>query len=69
MSPTGVLIHAYNVARPLQTGSDKVNLNLKVGWNTLVMKITQNSLDWEFSARLLQTDGSHLDGLQFAAAH
>ena len=65
----GALVHAYNVARPLQIGSDKVNVNLKTGWNTLVMKITQNNLGWEFSVRLLQPDGSHLDGLQFAADH
>ena len=63
----GVLVHAYNVARPLQIGSDKVNVNLKTGWNTLVMKITQNNLGWEFCARVVQPDGSHLDGLQVAA--
>ena len=63
----GALVHANNIARPLQIGSDKVNVTLNAEWNVLVLKVTQNNLGWEFCARLLQPDGSHLEGLQFAA--
>jgi len=62
------LVHANNVARPLQPGSDKVRVALKPGWNRLLLKVTQNNQGWEFCARLRQLDGSHLDGLQFNAA-
>ena len=62
----GELVHAHNVARPLQPGSDKANVNLNAGWNDLLLKVTQNNLGWEFCLRVLKPDGSHLDGLQFA---
>jgi hypothetical protein len=65
---SGKLVHANNVARPLQIDSDKVNLNLRAGWNPLLLKITQNNLGWEFCARIVAPDGSHLEGLRFAAA-
>ncbi len=62
------LVHSNNIARPLQPGSDKVQVTLRQGWNRLLLKITQNNQGWEFCARLRQPDGSHLDGLQFDAA-
>jgi hypothetical protein len=64
----GELVHAHNIARPLQPGSDKVKAALKAGWNDLLLKVTQNNLGWEFCVRLVKPDGSHIDGLQFAAA-
>jgi len=64
----GKLVHAQNVARPLQIGSDKIDVSLNAGWNILLLKVTQNNLGWEFSARLVSSDGTHLEGLQFAAA-
>ena len=64
----GKLIHANNVARGLQPGSDKVNVTLKPGWNFLLLKVTQLNQGWEFCARLLKPAGSHLEGLQFDAA-
>jgi HEAT repeat protein len=64
----GELVHAHNIARPLQPASDKVRTALKAGWNDLLLKVTQNTLGWEFCVRLVKPDGSHLVGLQFAAA-
>lgn len=61
-------VYALNTARALQPGTDKVTLNLHSGWNMLLFKVTQNNLGWEFCARLLNPDGSHLDGLQVEAA-
>jgi len=65
----GAQIYANNIARPLTPNSDRANLVLKSGWNTLLLKVTQNNLGWEFSARLLAPDGSTLDGLKADAAH
>jgi len=60
----GKLVHANNVARPLTVGSDKVKVTLQQGWNTLSLKITQNNMAWEYCARLVQPDGTRLEGLQ-----
>lgn len=61
------MVHANNVARGISPGSDKVNVSLKAGWNSLLIKITQLNQGWEYCARVVKRDGSHLDGLQFAA--
>jgi HEAT repeat protein len=62
----GKQVHAHNIARPLQPGSDRAIVNLNPGWNDLVLKVTQNNLGWEFCVRVLKPDGSHVDDLQFA---
>jgi HEAT repeat protein len=56
-----------NTFRGIQPGSDKVDVTLKAGWNSLLLKVTQLNQGWAFCVRLLTPDGSHLDGLQFAA--
>jgi HEAT repeat protein len=60
----GTPIHANNVARPLAVGSDKVPVNLESGWNTLLLKITQNNLGWEYTARFTRPDGSRISGIK-----
>jgi HEAT repeat protein len=59
----GKLVHANNVARPIQPGSDKVKIALENGRNDLLLKITQNNQGWEFCVRLLAEDGGPLEGL------
>ena len=59
----GSLVHANNTARPLTPGSDRVDVTLRQGWNTLVLKVTQNNLGWEFCSRIVGPDGSPLEGL------
>lgn len=61
------LVHSNNIARPLQPGSDKVPVVLRAGWNSLLVKVTQNNLGWEFCIRFLKRDGSRLSGLQTSA--
>ena len=61
------VVHANNTFRGLQPGSDKVNVTLNAGWNPLLLKVTQLNQGWAFCARFRKPDGSHLDGLQFAA--
>jgi HEAT repeat protein len=57
-------IYALNTARALTPGSDKIDVTLHSGWNRLLLKITQNNLGWEFCARFVKPDGTHLAGLQ-----
>jgi len=61
-------IYALNTARALHPGSDRVNVTLHSGWNRLLLKVTQNNQGWEFCARFLKPDGSHLEGLQCRAS-
>jgi HEAT repeat protein len=61
------VVHANNTFRGLQPGSDKVSVTLNAGWNPLLLKVTQLNQGWAFCARFRKPDGSHLDGLQFAA--
>jgi len=64
----GQLVHANNAARALTPGSDRVNVTLGKGWNTVLLKITQNNQGWEYCLRLRKADGSHLDGVQIDAS-
>ena len=61
-------VFALNVARPLQPGSDKVQVKLHAGWNPLLLKITQNNQGWEFCMRIRNPDGSHVDGIRCDSA-
>lgn len=64
----GKLIHSHNTSRALTAGSDKAEVNLQKGWNTLLLKITQNNQGWAFCARLVKPDGSRLTGLRYDLA-
>jgi hypothetical protein len=61
------VVHTNNTFRGLQPGSDKLQVTLNAGWNPLLLKVTQLNQGWAFCLRLLRPDGSHMDGLQFAA--
>jgi hypothetical protein len=59
----GKLLHANNAVRGLTPGSDKVNITLNSGWNTVLLKITQSTAGWEFCARCVKPDGTPIKGL------
>jgi hypothetical protein len=61
------LIHSHNTFRAVQPGADKVNVTLKAGWNSLLLKVTQLNQGWGFCARVLKPDGSAIEGLRYNA--
>jgi len=61
----GKVVHANNTSRGCTPGSDKVNVKLVKGWNTLLMKITQGTGGWEACAKIVSRSGQPLKGLQF----
>jgi HEAT repeat protein len=63
------MIHANNAVRGLSPGSDKMDLTLKAGWNSLLLKVTQFNQGWEFCARFLKPDGSAIEGLRYDAEY
>jgi HEAT repeat protein len=63
------LVHSHNVARAVQPASDKVKVELKQGWNRVLLKVTQYNQGWGFCLRLVKPDGSRLTGLKVDPAH
>ncbi len=64
----GAVVYSANVARAITLDSDKFNISLKKGWNALILKVTQNNMPWEFSARIRTPDGLAIPGLRFDPA-
>lgn len=60
----GALVHSHNVARPIQPGSDKVQIQLLEGTNSVLVKLTQNNAGWAFCAQLLAADGAPVENLE-----
>ena len=44
-------------ARGLVVDQDQVPVHLKAGTNTILLKVYQNTLGWEFCARIVTPDG------------
>jgi hypothetical protein len=60
----GQLVHANNVSRGLQPGSDRIDVKLRAGWNPLLLKVTQNTAGWEFCLRIVAPDGKRISGVR-----
>jgi HEAT repeat protein len=59
----GKVVHANNVIRPCEPGSDKVKIKLKQGVNSLLLKVTQGGGQWSACCRLRAADGQELADL------
>jgi hypothetical protein len=59
----GEVVHAKSVTRACSAGADKVEVNLKQGANTLMLKIIQGGGQWSACARFRGIDGGKLEGL------
>jgi len=62
----GQVVHANNAVRPCSPGQDKVNVKLKQGANTLLLKVTQGGGEWSACCRVCAPDGKPLDGVTVA---
>ncbi len=60
------VVHAHNVLRGLTPDEDKVPVHLAAGWNSLLLKITQNVRGWAACARFRNPDGGPATGLRYA---
>ncbi|UCG49374.1 MAG: hypothetical protein JSU94_06240, partial [Phycisphaerales bacterium] len=61
----GKIVHSNNTMRAIQPAQEKVTLTLQEGWNTLMLKITQNVMGWGACARFTGPGGSSIEGLRF----
>lgn len=59
----GQVIVSQNVNRGIAPGQEKVEVTLKKGWNTLLLKITQGGGYWCACVRVRAPDGAPLPGV------
>lgn len=62
----GQVVLAHNVARAVAPGQEKVTVHLNAGWNSLLLKVTQNNQGWGACARFTNPDGSPATRLRYA---
>ncbi len=58
------LVHANNATRPVTPGSDKTEVDLIEGSNTLLVKSVQVGGNWGFCVRFRTADGEVVEGLK-----
>ncbi len=63
----GELVHQNNVKRGLNPGEDIIKIQLKQGWNSCLMKITQMTGGWGATAVLLDSAGNTMKDVKFEA--
>lgn len=62
----GDVVVAQNVARAVAPDQNRATVHARAGWNTLMLKITQNVMGWGACVRFLNPDGSPAAGLRFS---
>jgi HEAT repeat protein len=65
----GKAIHENRQGGACEPGEHKKNVRLKQGANALMLKITNDSGPWEFSARIVGRDGKPLEGVTVDPYH
>ncbi len=65
----GEAIHENRQGGACEPGEHKKNVRLRKGANALMLKITNDSGPWEFSARVVGRDGKPLDGVTIDPYH
>jgi hypothetical protein len=59
------LVHSKNIMRGHHQAEDIVEVSLKEGWNTVLMKITQGTGGWSASLVITDRNGEWIDGLKY----
>lgn len=65
----GAMIHGFQDARPLTPDQDKLPVQLKAGWNTVMLAVYQRGGAWGACSRMLGKDGQPLSGLAYAVGN
>jgi HEAT repeat protein len=60
----GRLVHGNNAVRAIAPAQEKVKVALQQGWNTLLLKVTQNVMGWSACARFRKPGGEAVEGLR-----
>jgi len=65
----GKQIHNSPAGGACEPGEHKIKIRLNQGWNTLLLKIVQQTGPWEVCARIVGPDGKPLPGLKVDPNH
>jgi len=65
----GKVVHSDPAPGACQVGEHKIKIHLNQGWNTLLVKVVQQTGPWEVCARIVGPDGSPLAGLKVDPNH
>jgi len=65
----GKLVHNSAAGGACRVGEHKIKIRLNRGWNTLLVKIVQQTGPWEVCARIVGPDGAPLAGLKVDPNH
>jgi HEAT repeat protein len=60
----GKVVVSDNRGGDVIPATEKAEVNLQAGWNSLLLKVTQWSAGWGFCARVAKPDGAALEGLR-----
>ncbi|MHC4213801.1 MAG: HEAT repeat domain-containing protein [Planctomycetota bacterium] len=63
----GEVVHSNNTGRTITRDEDKVEVELKQGWNLLLMKITQSGGKWAACARVSSVEDKAIWGLKVSS--
>ncbi len=63
----GKVVHDKDVPRSFTLNEDKVPVDLKAGWNELLVKVVQGGGGWCVAVRVCAADGRKLEGLRLKA--
>ncbi len=61
------IVHRHDVARGVEPAQDIVEVDLREGWNDLMLKIGQVGGGWGACARFRALDGTSLEGFRYRA--
>ncbi|MCX5674920.1 MAG: HEAT repeat domain-containing protein [Planctomycetota bacterium] len=64
----GKVVHANNANRGFEANQDMVKMSLNDGVNVLLLKITNGGDGWQAAARIRESNGAKIKGLQFRPA-
>lgn len=62
----GELVWRNDVNRSCVPGEDRVQIDLKAGWNSLLIKVRQGMAHWQFCMQFADDSGRDISGLKWA---
>jgi HEAT repeat protein len=63
----GKVVHKNGAGGAANPEEHKVNAKLRSGWNSLMLKVTQDTGPWEFCLRITKPDGGKLENVKVQA--
>ncbi len=63
----GTQVFAFDKPRGHAWWGDKTKIDLKRGWNTVLLKVGQGNVAWDVAARIVDDSDKPVPGLKYSA--